>query len=541
MLECGVAPNSGIAVKSSEASGSLKRDLPWLVLLLTASALLGANYIFRTSIDLGESRVFLLWDDAMISMQYAKNLAEGHGLVWSPDSEAIQGITNLGVTLIMSVIHVLPVDESRTSAVFQGLNLAALLGIILLGHQLASFGLRRDRGLNLSVAAMVALCFPLQVMSLQGSDTGLITLWLLSCHLVYLRTVEQQQRRIPWLLFLLLAVGPFLRLDSLIYALPLLAGCVRLPGAAIPKLAVGAALVGGVVAALLLFGALYYGDPLPNTYYLKATGQPKLLMLTMGAEQLWWWVQCWFLALPLAGVAAYRHWKQPWVRQWVLCFSLSAAYHVWVGGDLQPNQGSRFLLPGLPFLLILAAEGATIVVGLFLRPSDSGALRRGLCAALCLVAVLTSNSTVSTAEILSNSRETLLKFYNRRNLANAMFYREFTDPSTVIALHWAGLISYFSQRPVRDVLGKSDRYIARMQVDTFAPGHSKWDWNYELETVKPDIFNKISRGLSDMPKFQADYVRVDSRLCPEFYIRKDRRDLLRDQHKLKFTDLSSVE
>ena len=122
-----------------------------------------------------------------------------------------------------------------------------------------------------------------------------------------------------------------------------------------------------------------------------------------------------------------------------------------------------------------------------------------------------------------------------------MFYREFTDPSTVIALHWAGLISYFSQRPVRDVLGKSDRYIARMQVDTFAPGHSKWDWNYELETVKPDIFNKISRGLSDMPKFQADYVRVDSRLCPEFYIRKDRRDLLRDQHKLKFTDLSSVE
>jgi hypothetical protein len=528
-------------MKSAEASGSLKGDLPWLALLLTACAVLGANYIFRTSIDLGDSRVFVLWDDAMISMQYARNLAEGNGLVWSPDDEAVQGITNLGVTLIMSAIHTLPVDESRTSAVFQGLNLAALLGIILLGHQLASFGLRRDRGLNLSVAAMVALCFPLQVMTLQGSDTGLIALWLLGCHLVFVRMLEQQQPRTPWFLFLLLAVGPILRLDSLIYALPLLAGTARLPGAALPRLALGAALLAGVVAALLLFGVFYYGDPLPNTYYLKATGQPKLLMLTMGAEQLWWWVQCWALALPLAGVAAYRHWKKPWVRQWVLCFSLTAAYHVWVGGDLQPNQGSRFLLPSLPFLLILAAEGAAIVVDLLLRPSDSGGLRRGLCTALCLLAVLTSNSTVSTSEMLSDSRETLLKFYNRRNLANAMFYREFTDPSTIIALHWAGLISYFSHRPVRDVLGKSDRYIARLQVDTFAPGHSKWDWDYELETVKPDIFNKKSRGLANFPKFRSDYVRVDSRLCPEFYIRRDRRALLRDQHKLRFTDMPSVE
>jgi hypothetical protein len=272
----------------SDASKSLKRDLPWLAIILGASALLAANYIYRTSIVSDGSRVFLLWDDAMISMQYAKNLAEGNGLVWSAGDEAVQGITNLGVALIMAAIHALPLDNNTTSAVFQGLNLIALSGIILFSHQLASRGLRGARGLRLSAAVMVALCFPLQVMSLQGSDTGLIALWLLGCHLIYARSFDQKNDGVPWLFFGLLAIGPILRMDSLIFALPLLLGTVRLPGAMLPRLVAGGALLFGVVAAILLFGLFYYGDPLPNTFYLKATGQPKDLMLKLGGEQLWW-------------------------------------------------------------------------------------------------------------------------------------------------------------------------------------------------------------------------------------------------------------
>jgi hypothetical protein len=90
------------------------------------------------------------------------------------------------------------------------------------------------------------------------------------------------------------------------------------------------------------------------------------------------------------------------------------------------------------------------------------------------------------------------------------------------------------------VLGKSDRYIARLQVDGFAPGHSKWDWDYVLDTMQPDIINKVSRGLGEMPKFRMNYLRVDSRLCPEFFIRRDRRALLLDERRLKFTDLTKT-
>src|SRR5215475_4173315 len=83
----------------------------------------GLLYIYRTSTLVGGTRLFLLWDDGMISMRYARNLAEGHGLTWNPDGERVQGISNLGLTLAMALIHLLPVDLWRTSLVFQLLSL----------------------------------------------------------------------------------------------------------------------------------------------------------------------------------------------------------------------------------------------------------------------------------------------------------------------------------------------------------------------------------------------------------------------------------
>ncbi len=66
------------------------------------------HYIVSTSLVEGGQRYFLLWDDAMISMQYAKNLALGNGLVWVAGEEPVQGFTNLGITLLMAVLHFMP-------------------------------------------------------------------------------------------------------------------------------------------------------------------------------------------------------------------------------------------------------------------------------------------------------------------------------------------------------------------------------------------------------------------------------------------------
>jgi len=59
---------------------------------------------------------FLLFDDAMISMTYARNLAEGHGLAWG-DGQRVEGYSNLLWTLLMSGAHLLPLRDATTALV----------------------------------------------------------------------------------------------------------------------------------------------------------------------------------------------------------------------------------------------------------------------------------------------------------------------------------------------------------------------------------------------------------------------------------------
>ena len=66
--------------------------------------------------------------------------------------------------------------------------------------------------------------------------------------------------------------------------------------------------------------------------------------------------------------------------------------------------------------------------------------------------------------------------------------REATAPGTSLAVVAAGNVSYFAHRPTEDLLGKNDPVIARMPPrDEFLPGHDRWDYEYTVGRLKPDI------------------------------------------------------
>jgi hypothetical protein len=75
-----------------------------LVLPLVCHAFLFLKFTWERSFLIGAQRYFLLADDNMISMRYALNLARANGLVWNP-GDYVQGITNLGWTLVMASFH----------------------------------------------------------------------------------------------------------------------------------------------------------------------------------------------------------------------------------------------------------------------------------------------------------------------------------------------------------------------------------------------------------------------------------------------------
>jgi hypothetical protein len=103
----------------------LRRGFAVLAVLYAAFAF---AFIARTSFVVEGVRHFCLFDDAMISMRYARNLAGGDGLAWNPGGPRVEGFTNPGWVAVMAVVHLLPLPAPLASLPVQGLGAVLLLG-----------------------------------------------------------------------------------------------------------------------------------------------------------------------------------------------------------------------------------------------------------------------------------------------------------------------------------------------------------------------------------------------------------------------------
>ena len=81
-----------------------------------------------------------LFDDAMISMRYARNLAAGHGLVWNPGGPHVQGYTNPLWTFVMAAIHAAGVPPRLAAVAVMGISVIVLAGASRSARDLAQFG-----------------------------------------------------------------------------------------------------------------------------------------------------------------------------------------------------------------------------------------------------------------------------------------------------------------------------------------------------------------------------------------------------------------
>ncbi|MFP8881416.1 MAG: hypothetical protein VCE43_19225 [Myxococcota bacterium] len=479
----------------------------------------GGQYIFRTSFVHSDQRVFSLWDDAMISMQYARNLSNGDGLVWNAGDEPVQGFTNLGVTLTMAALHMLPLATAKIALVFQLLSLCMLTASTALLWGLVRRVYPSEPWVASGAALAIVLCAPLGIWSLQGSDVAFVTLWLAGSAFV----IAARSPRTPVLLAVL-GSGLWIRPDTAMYYLVLLAAAVV--GSRDRRLLpLGLGLLVLTLGAQMGFAQLYYGDFLPNTYYLKATGSPRLLMLAYGLGELLSLLPHLLPAIALAVVALHLE-RRSAIWLWGALFVVAEAYNVWVGGDFIFGYGSRFVVPALPFLLMLAVIGCWRVTARLLAersPAQVSVFASGVVA----MAVI-ANPLLGTLEWFNPIASTMHRDTNRNNYNFARYLRLHTDKSVTLAVHWGGVPVYFSGRKAFDVLGKSDRHIARLEVDHFYPGHSKWDWDYVLAELRPDVFRAPSRGLGERADFQRDYLKVETTHNVNFFLRRNRAAKLYD-------------
>lgn len=483
-------------------------------LLLVAFLAYGWAFIQRTAITLpsGE-KIHALFDDAMISMQFAKNFAHGDGLVWNAGGERVEGYSNPLWVLLMTVIHILPIALTQTSfyvklmsLVFLALNLYA---VKKLAEQISTHAL-----VPLLAVFLTAFYFPLNNWSLQGMEVGLQALLLNAA--LWLGLAAWARKRFSYWPYVFLALGVLLRMDT---AAPALAAAAVFAWLDVKHrrqhLAWGAGAIFGTLAALEVFRLAYYGAWLPNTYYLKLDGISTILRISIGLRRIWDFIanSNWVLfALPLALPALDKR-KVLWPLYAALLAQV--AYSVYVGGDAWEHTGgaNRFVAAVMPIFFVLLAHtlgllqqlvmGAAKFKAKWTRPASYALLALFAIGALVsLNNLLVQNPiakwTLRDKPVFTESVE--------RYALMGLALKEVTTPQATIAVVTAGNLPYFSERYSIDLLGKNDPVIAMgparinsslFEPGNYRPGHNKWNYAYSIGELQPDVVAQTWEGTDE--------------------------------------------
>jgi hypothetical protein len=465
-------------------------------LVATTASLLAAVafytvFILRSSFRVEGQRIFTLFDDAMISLTYARNLAEGHGLVWMAGESPVEGYTNFLWTVLMAIPHWTRLPDHLTALPVMAFGAALLVATSLLAMQIARRLSRNDATPPLAFVA-TAFCFPLVFWTLRGLEVGLVACLATAACLLAMRLAERPCARDRVLLGLALAAAVLTRTDAVVLVGAVL-GFLALHGGARREALAAALATAATLVAHTALRVLYYGSALPNTYYLKMEGHPLLERLGRGTPALWDLVANTLLA-PVALAAALLLVRRSALgRREALLLGLVAAamgYSVWVGGDAWENAGfaNRFVSVTLPALFVLALLGVEALLDVllyFARGRIAGVAHRVLAVAAGLLLIFFANARPiegwwKTGGLHVRDDEAMVR--------TALAIRASSPLDTRVGVIWAGAIPYFSRRPAVDLFGKSDPFIAHLPPrGPFSPGHDKWDFEYSIGRRRPDL------------------------------------------------------
>jgi len=259
----------------------------------------------------------------------------------------------------------------------------------------------------------------------------------------------------------------------------------------------------------------YFGDVLPNTYYLKMTGHPFLLRITRGlfVALEFTWKMNWILFLLPFSVLLSRRDRLILLLFWV--FLAQIVYSIYVGGDAWEGWGgsNRYICIVMPvffslFSCSLAEIKSFIKNKTYGNPQLIERYTKYGILILILISLINFNALYgpgALTEWLLIARPLHVPD-NYKMVKRGLLLTKITNPHAKIAVVWAGAIPYFSNRYAIYLLGKNDKILAHenMQVSyrsskfiDFYPGHLKWDYSYSIGQLKPNVVAQLWQSPED--------------------------------------------
>lgn len=366
-----------------------KNSGPARKVVLGAALLFYVLFILRTSFTALGTRYFVLFEDAMISMRYARNFQEGFGLTWNKGEGRVEGYTNLLWTLWMSFAHQLGLPESKVSLFIMITGVAIMLGNGLVAERIAR-KVSDHPFVPLAVLAAVLFDYPLMFWTLRGMEVGAVALALHGLLLLALSIETEHGYGKAFAMAAIGAASVFLRSDTAL-SVGLFGVYAALVSPKKKKLATLLIVGGGAGSAAVahtLFRLSYYHEKLPNTAFLKLEGislptrVKRGLFVTLQVLAFHLGIPLSLLATALVGKAVdlgVSRWE-PKNRRILLLLAFVAvqlAYATYVGGDawewmLYANRYTSAAMPAL--IVVITALAARLFDKIKSEPETAKAI-----------------------------------------------------------------------------------------------------------------------------------------------------------------------
>jgi len=429
-------------------------------------------------------------DDSYISLRYAKNCADGNGLVYNP-GDRVEGYSNFLWVLLEALLFKSGMDAES------GIKLA---GFILAVFTVCLLWLRpAGKTAYIFVGTLLVFQSSFWLWSWAGLETPLFTFLMLAAVLRF-RDELSQSKKFPLsaIAFFFLSIT---RPEGILFVL--VSGIFIVFKYGFRNIITR----GPIFWYLISFGGYliywvlryqYYGYPFPNSFYVKTGGGIPQYIQGLHYLNFFFWSEGYY---PLIIISLVIYLIR--IRSAALQFhyipallAMQFVFIVYAGGDQFPFF--RFMVPVSPILYVFYIEQILVTdiehVSIHKNSFRSKFHLKGI---VLQVLVMTFafiwwlTMTVDQKNYWIKRGFNLVQYQETIRteilIPTAEYLKAKTTGKEVIAVGWAGTIPYYSGLKTIDMLGINDTHIAHRELpwDERFFGHVKHDVPYVL-SLKPD-------------------------------------------------------
>ena len=481
--------------------------------LLTGFILIGIIILFLKN----ALPVQFIQDDAFTALRYVKNFINGYGLVFN-QGERVEGYTNFLWVIILSIVGFLSRDISLENFT-QYLSLFFSIVLIILTFVLSDIFNENDKSSSniksskiirilFDVVPVIMLAFstPLIYWGVSGMETTMFVSLLLLSIIFYLKGNRDK----PNYPFLIVSIcNSLLRPEGMIFFLLIilhkiitkLIGKTKLINRQLLLSIFDKTFIKEIIIYLipltvfLIFRLIYYGYPLPNTFYAKTEFTIQFVQrgikyfLEFNKANLAYGL---ILVLPLVLFIYKKIFKKYLllyllIFPWILCVII-------IGGDVLPI--GRFFLPIMPLTYILFAKSIKVFFDLI---AFNNKYTKYLSLSLLLILII----AYSFINYKKQKDEMMTKRSYEAGLVQKMkIYarwinerEELSGHVPCVAMSTIGTFSYYTNSKIIDLVGLTNSYIAHNPEEV-----------YGIDNELPVIWKERHYNAAYVLKQNPDYI-----------------------------------